>query len=104
VTHAALERIANLVDIMEIHNGRALFQNRGSRAEDWARSHQRPGAASSDAHGWHGWGKSYSEVDRKPQAATLRQVMQAARYRKRFVGPIGALYPKFNRLRKAVHA
>lgn len=99
---AALDGIAALVDIIEIHNGRAIFQRRGSAARDWARRHQVAGAASSDAHGRHGWGNTYSIIDRTPAADTLPAVLQAARYRTGTVGLRGILYPKYNRLRQGL--
>lgn len=98
----SLDGIATQVDIVEICNGRAMFHNHALRAEDWARDHRIAGAASSDAHGWHGWGKTYSVIDRIPAAGTLPQVLQAARYQVGFIGPRGALYPKYNRMRKAL--
>lgn len=102
VSQAALDAIADEVDIVELYNGRALFQNRGDQAEVWARSHALPGAASSDAHGFVGWGNTYSEVERVPHPDTLKQVLQAARHHKRSVGMRGSLYPKLNRLRKGL--
>jgi predicted metal-dependent phosphoesterase TrpH len=99
-----LEKVAHLVDIVEIRNGRAVFQNRSQQAEGWARSHAKPGAASSDAHGRTGWGNTYSVVDRVPEAGTLPQLLQAARYSKKTVGIRGLLYPKLNRLRRGIHA
>jgi len=56
VTAETLQTIANNVDIMEVHNGRAIFQNYSEHAMAWARTHNTPGAASSDAHGKAGWG------------------------------------------------
>lgn len=97
-----LDIIAAQVDVIEIHNGRALFQNKSAQAEAWSRDHGIAGAASSDAHGLYGWGKTYSIIDRVPRADTLPQVLQAARYADGFVGMRGMLYPKYNRLRKAL--
>jgi predicted metal-dependent phosphoesterase TrpH len=97
---AALYKIADLVDIMEMYNGRALFQNKSAESEAWARAHHNPGAASSDAHGRIGWGNTYSEIGVVPTAATLATALQRARYNKELVGFRGIAYPKYNRLRK----
>jgi predicted metal-dependent phosphoesterase TrpH len=98
------ERIMDLnavrIDIVEVRNGRAVFQNKGARAETWARVHTKPGAAGSDAHGWHGWCKTYTIIDRAPTAETIASTLQAARYIVGNPGVRGLAYPKFNRLRK----
>jgi predicted metal-dependent phosphoesterase TrpH len=95
-----LDSIADLVDIIEVANGRALFQNRGLKASDWAQKHGTAMAASSDAHGWRGWGKTYSVTTEPPTRTSLVQLLKAAYRSERSVG-LGVLYPKLNRLRKA---
>lgn len=100
VTVGALESIAELVDIVEIRNGRAIFLDRYALAEQWSQTNDIPGAASSDSHGWHGWGKTYSIVDQVPTKETLVQLLGTARYATAKSGLRGMLYPKFNRLRK----
>lgn len=100
VSLAALDGITKAVDIIEMYNGRALFQKRGSLASAWAADHHVAGAASSDAHGVYGWGNTYSIIDRPPDVRTLQRALQAARYHCGTVGLRGVLYPKYNRLRK----
>jgi predicted metal-dependent phosphoesterase TrpH len=100
VTDAALYKIADLVDIMEIFNGRAMFQNCSQLAMAWTLQHNCSAAASSDAHGKSGWGRTYSEISLVPTTKTLAQSLANARYNKELVGIRGILYPKFNRLRK----
>lgn len=95
-----LEKVASEVDIVEIYNGRAVFENRGRLAKEWAMRYHLPGAASSDSHGWYGWGATYSLIDQPPSRATLTQLLRTARYQAGFPGLRGMLYPKFNRLRK----
>jgi predicted metal-dependent phosphoesterase TrpH len=102
ISSAALDAVANEVDIVEVHNGRALFQNRGVLAQDWSARHDVPGASSSDAHGWRGWGKTYSLIVDKPTVKSLPNLLKDATYVTGSVGARGALYPKFNRLRKKV--
>lgn len=97
----ALDSIAELVDIIEVHNGRAIFQNKGDQALSWAKKHNVAAAAGSDAHGWRGWGSTYSYVSDAPTPKTLAKLLAAAALRlPGTVGIVGALYPKLNRLRK----
>ncbi|HSX31624.1 MAG TPA: PHP domain-containing protein [Candidatus Saccharimonadales bacterium] len=96
----ALDGIAKFVDIVEVRNGRAVFQNRSGLAEEWAAKHKLPGAASSDTHGWHGWGKTYTSLGHIPRKATLAKALGNARYTIGSGGLRAVLYPKFNRLRK----
>lgn len=97
----ALNTIANMVDIIETHNGRALFQGRGDEALAWAKTHNVAAAASSDAHGWVGWGSTYSRITTVPTAKTLPGLLiETASRLPGTVGLAGVLYPKFNRLRK----
>lgn len=99
---AALTAIAEDVDIMETHNGRAVFQNRSAAAEAWAAEHDIPGAASSDAHGAAGWCRTFSTVAELPTRETLVRLLRNAQLTAGSPGLRGVLYPKFNRLRKAV--
>jgi predicted metal-dependent phosphoesterase TrpH len=94
-----LEQIADKVDIIEIHNGRAIFQNHNAKALQWAARHEVPGAASSDAHGIGGWGKTYTMLESLPTRQTLVAQLANASYQRGFPGVRGILYPKFNRMR-----
>lgn len=96
----ALDSIADMVDIVETHNGRALFQNRGRQAEAWAAAHECATAASSDAHGRRGWGTAYSGIAAAPNAAMLVSLLHSGVRHAGTVGVRGAFYPKYNRLRK----
>ncbi|MEK7152341.1 MAG: PHP domain-containing protein [Patescibacteria group bacterium] len=95
-----LDEIAQDVDIIEIHNGRAVFQNRSAQALAWSRDHYVPGAASSDAHGIAGWGRTYTVLDRMPTRQNLTTLLRHAEYCTGLPGVRGVLYPKFNRIRK----
>jgi hypothetical protein len=96
---AALEGISDAVDIVETQNGRAI-QNKSTKATDWAKLYQLPGAASSDAHGKYGWGRTYSVVDEVPTRENLIEQLIKATYFTGSPGLMGKLYPKFNRIRK----
>jgi predicted metal-dependent phosphoesterase TrpH len=97
-----LNEIADSVDIIEVHNGRAIFQNRGPQAAAWAKLHHRIRAASSDAHGRKGLGHAYTET----QVSLNRNNFMDAVGRGRLITarpPLSTLlYPKLNRLRKKV--
>ena len=102
ISPRALAAIADDVDIVEISNGRAFWQNRGRQARAWATQHLRAMAASSDAHGTRGWGKTYSETGELPERDSLIRLlnMDGTHFQKGKVGLRGVSYPKFNRLRK----
>lgn len=97
---AALDSIAAEVDVMEIHNGRAMFQNRAASAEKWAQAYTVARVASSDAHGKRGWGSTYSIIEAVPTRENLAELLSRASYSRKYVGILGILYPKINRLRK----
>lgn len=103
VREATLEAIAGDVDIVEIQNGRAVFQNLSKRAADWALRHSTPGVASSDAHGKKGWGRTYTVLHEMPTRDTLVALLSEGTINKGFPGLIGILYPKVNRIRKRNH-
>lgn len=100
VTESDLSAIAHEVDIIEIHNGRAVFQRKTTQAAAWSSEHAVVGAASSDSHGWAGWGKTYTILQDKPTRDNLVRLLDTARYVHAAPGIRGILYPKFNRLRK----
>jgi len=97
---AVLDSVADSVDIIETHNGRALLQDRSKIAMKWSRVHKRAGAASSDAHGWHGWGRTYSIVEGIPDKKTLPISLTQAQVVSSRPGLRSILYPRINYLRK----
>jgi predicted metal-dependent phosphoesterase TrpH len=99
LTLTTLEGISDTVDIVETQNGRAV-QNKSTKATDWAKLYQLPGAASSDAHGKYGWGKTYSALEDMPTKENLVEQLMQATYMVGSPGLRGKLYPKFNRIRK----
>jgi len=94
-----LDTIAKDVDIIETYNGRSL-QNRGKQAIEWATTHHKTAASSSDAHGKLGWGKTYTILSALPQRETLLKLLAKGATHTQSTGLIGRLYPQFNRLRK----
>jgi hypothetical protein len=100
ISKQTLDEITELVDIVEVHNGRAIFQNRSNLAQKWAEANGTAVAASSDAHGKHGWGKTFSIIADVPRQSTLVTLLKTAQLSRRTVGLRGALYPKQNRLKR----
>lgn len=98
ISTKGLATIIDDVDIIEVYNGRAVFQNKGKTAQDWAKHHDKATAASSDAHGWHGWGRAYSSLTSEPTKTSLSDLLRTATFVGKKVGLLGLLYPKLNRL------
>jgi len=98
-----LEKIAKHVDIIETHNGRAVFQNRTNEAVAWAAQHGVPGAAGSDAHGRAGWGRTYTVLSATPTSDNLLQLLSTATNHYASPGVHGLLYPKINRAKARLY-
>lgn len=98
---AELEKLAESIDVVEVRNGRAVFENKSPEAEAWAARHLKAVAASSDAHGPRGWGRTYTILLQAPERETLVQLLAAAEVRRAYawIGVMGLAYPKLNRLR-----
>ena len=103
ISESVLDNIKEYVDIIEVVNGRAYFQNCSSIAYKWAMKNRVVIAASSDAHGLVGWGNTYTEVsgdkEKKLDSGSITYRLGDAKLSTRRVG-IGIVYPKLNRLRK----
>ncbi len=97
---ATLESIIDVVDIIEVCNGRAFMQNRGSQAVVWARLNSVPGAASSDAHGAAGLGSTYTQISDVPTHDTLIGLIARGTPRTKRPTVRALLYPKYHRTRK----
>lgn len=95
-----LEQIADFVDIIEVCNGRAFMQNRSAQAVVWARLNQKDSAASSDAHGYRGLGRTYSDLPEMPTRDNLLQILDRSVLRTQHPTVRALLYPKYHRLRK----
>jgi len=72
LSQTTLAQLAGLVDIVEVFNGRAVAQNKSANAKRWAAERQLAGAASSDAHGRRGWGKTLTVIGLKPTLYYVR--------------------------------
>lgn len=97
-----LEQIADYVDVVEVCNGRAFMQNRSAQAVVWARLNQKDSAASSDAHGLKGLGRTYSDLPELPTRQNLLNILDKSVLRTRNPSVRALLYPKYHRLRRKI--
>lgn len=99
---SVLEELVDYIDLIEIANGRAFLQNRSAQAAIWAKLNHIPGVASSDAHGWRGIGRTYTQVRQLPQPHTLVEEISHGLPITKRPSARALLYPKYNRLLKKV--
>lgn len=97
---AALEMIQTDVDVIEACNGRAFLQNRSQQAVVWAKLNNVPAAASSDAHGLRGLGRTFTAVSDMPNRDNLIALLAGSTLHTRRPKVRGLLYPKYHRMRK----
>ena len=102
ITQSVIESISDEIDIVEVYNGRAVFQNKGPQALTWARLHNKIGAASSDAHGLKGVGTTYSSVESVPNKESFLEVLKTARLTTKRPPLLSLFYPKYNRFRDKI--
>lgn len=100
LSESVLDEIAPNVDIVEVHNGRAFFQNKDKEATAWATQHNIPGAASSDAHGISGIGRTCTVIKSIPTPENLIQLVSSGTLRNAPPTFRAIFYPKYHRLRK----
>ena len=103
ISRETLEIITSDVDIIEGFNGRALVQNYGSEAIRWAKTNGKHYVASSDAHGYKGAGKTYTEIQKHPKTATeLLSALHEARLVNGRPPLRTLLYPSINMIKKLI--
>ena len=100
IKKTAADKLAKNIDIVEVYNGRAVFQNKGPEATVWARLHQKPTAAASDAHGKKGVGSAFVTIKKAPTKNNLLQQMQTAHLTTTRPPLHTLLYPKTNRFKQ----
>lgn len=98
----ALNELVALIDIVEVQNGRAVFQNRGPQAATWAKLHRKLRAASSDAHSLGGLTRTYTVVEKVPTRDSLLELLGKGRIITRRPPLHTLLHPKTNRLRNKI--
>jgi predicted metal-dependent phosphoesterase TrpH len=95
-----LERIAPLVDAIEIFNSRCMSSRFNQQAEDFARLHHLAGTAGSDAHAPSEIGGARVSLPFFSDADSLRAVISQARYRLRLAPPWVHFYSRYARWKK----
>lgn len=99
ITKETLNSIKADVDIVEAHNGRAFFQNKGPEATVWARLNNVAIASSSDAHGIKGLASSFTNIKEIPNSTNLLKLLELGRLQTTRPPFVSLFYPKYNRLR-----
>jgi predicted metal-dependent phosphoesterase TrpH len=97
---SVLDEIVDHIDVIEVCNGRAFFQNKSEQAVVWARINAKISAASSDAHGSKGLGPTYTSVSEMPTRDNLLGLLDNGIPMTGRPAVRALLYPKLNRLRK----
>ncbi|CAN5646520.1 PHP domain-containing protein [soil metagenome] len=97
---ADLEDIAELIDIMEVYNGRAILRDRSQQAAVWAKLNRVIGVASSDAHGVKGLGKTYTLAPEAPTRDNLLTLLTTSTSIASRPSLRELMYPKYHRLRQ----
>ena len=102
ITQSVIDSISDEIDIVEVYNGRAVFQNKGPQALTWARLHNKIGAASSDAHGLKGIGTTYSSVESVPTKESFLEVLKTVRLTTKRPPLLSLFCPKYTRFRAKI--
>lgn len=97
---SVMEELIDYIDIIEVCNGRAFLQNRSAQTVIWAKLNHIIGAASSDAHGLRGLGKTYTHVKELPKRDDLVKTLAGGTAVTDRPGIRSLLYPKYHRLRQ----
>lgn len=97
-----LERIADLVDVVEAHNARTWRQAVNLRGEEWARAHGKWVGAGSDSHSVREMGRAYVEVPPfEPTRESLLAALAAGRVAARGIsGPLYSMVSTYAKVRK----
>lgn len=86
--------------IFETFNGRAYIRSKAKQAMQCAQDYGFPTAHSSDAHGYYGWGNTFTEITAAPTPNNLVELLHHGTGSKRRVKPLATLYPALNKSRK----
>lgn len=97
-----VDELQNDIDIIEVCNGRAFFQDKSEQAVVWAKTNGKPGSASSDAHGYKGLGSTYMILSDMPTCDTLIRLISRGTSITHRPTIRAILYPKLNRIRKTI--
>jgi len=98
----ALEEIVNEIDIFEVFNGRGRWRGKAKEAEAFAKKYNLIGAASSDAHGARGAGRTFSIIEKMPTRQTLKKLLEEGTLQKTYASLWTYLYPVMNIIKKKI--
>jgi predicted metal-dependent phosphoesterase TrpH len=99
IQQTILHEIADMVDIIETNNGRALRKKHSVEAQTWSVKNKVSAAASSDAHGLAGVGHTYTAIAQRPNRHTLVHELENAAFTHNRPPLKSLIYPKYNLLK-----
>jgi hypothetical protein len=94
-----LEKIVKDIDIFEVFNGRGRFIGKAKEAEKFAALYKLVTAASSDAHGFHGIGKTFNTIQKMPDRSSLKKLLSDGLLQKTYAPLFSYLYPVTNMIK-----
>lgn len=97
-----LEEIIDEIDIFEVFNGRGKLRGKTKEAELFAQKYRLVGAASSDAHGVRGVGRTFSIIEKIPTRSTLVTLLKKGTLERKYAPFIAYLYPITNRVKSVL--
>lgn len=103
IQRPVLKKIVDLIDIVEVFNGRGKIRGKHAEAEAFCTAYNLAGAASSDAHGLYGAGKTFSMIEKIPTEPLLIDMLKKGSLQKTYAPFLAYFYPMRNRIRKLFH-
>lgn len=100
---AVLEKLVKDIDIFEVFNGRGKLRGKTKEAELFAKKYNLIGAASSDAHGFRGMGRTFSIIEKMPTRSTLLSLLKKGTLEKKYAPFIAYLYPAINKIKSILN-
>ena len=94
-----LERIAHLIDIVEIFNGRGIWRGKNELAKAFMFKNGLTGAASSDAHCMLGIGMVYNKIRGVPARKQLKKLLRKADFQEEYAPALSLLCPSINKIK-----
>lgn len=103
IQRPVLEEIIDVIDIIEVFNGRGKGRGKNKEAETFCAAYHLAGAASSDAHGFYGIGRTFSTIEEIPTHSTLKNLLVHGAVQKTYAPFFAYLYPTFHKVRRLFH-
>lgn len=94
-----LETIINDIDILEVFNGRGRMRGKPKESEEFAKKYNLVKAASSDAHGFYGIGRTFSIIEKIPDKNSLKKLLSKGSLQKKHAPLWTYLYPLVNMIK-----